>query len=724
MSSPNATNLSTAVTYLPDQTISEWKDEDYIRNLRFIASRWNMPVYRANPWAVDFKELGLPLGFSSRCIVWRNYYDGIQGNRDYSQAILKEDGGRKALKMFRGKDIFKYVNYTIEPIIEISKHIPKIVSCNIISENVVSKRRFMQDFGKFMADQVELSQYMNEKFKMYYETGNGQKFLQSANTHMQAFDFREEMADGAVNVARDIFYRNYLGETFIDNGKDALITGLAGCKVSIFNGYTMVERIPSDQAVFCPTTTGDQHRQDPYGGRVRFMTVQDIAATFGSKISPEMLGEIKTMAYSQGNLPVGWYGWNYYNNTVGSPTFNWYSLVDNVPRIAVVEGQWASYRLDDANKFRQCLRQGTLIGNKWLIDEGITENQTKDWRNPHNTELDYIFVQPMSVFGKNMGIPEILANYQNRVDFLQTKLDEWINQTKGTFYIINGSYLSEGVTPSDVMADISDMRIHVSTGMDIDGDDKAQKLMEAGAIEMPRDTVNVINQIAMYRGMMDDILNIPSQARGQLEGYQGTKTLNMQISQSNKGTRYFYDPMYTFFQRVMQKAVDKFKTATLDNENFEYSLIVSDSQTEIFKATKDFGLSQYAIYMGFEDVADEGYKQRQLDMMFAFAQNPNSGYTMDDYAALECMYTKSEIKNYLQFRSFEIKQERMAQEAAAAEQTAAQTQVNNQTVENVNAMQQEGSNKREAAKIESNEAIAAAKIEADLIKSQQKTPAS
>ena len=169
--------------------------------------------------------------------------------------------------------------------------------------------------------------------------------------------------------------------------------------------------------------------------------------------------------------------------------------------------------------------------------------------------------------------------------------------------------------------------------------------MQQGAIEMPRDTINVINQISQYKLMMADILNIPDAARGIMEGYVPAKTLNFQESQSGKGTRYFYDPLFTFFNRLMQKAVDKFKVSTLANPNFEYNLIISDSEAEIFKSTKDFGFGKYAVYLGFEDIADDGYKQRMLDIMFNYTQNPQSGYTMSDYNAIEAMDTKSEIRN-------------------------------------------------------------------------------
>ncbi len=279
--------------------------------------------------------------------------------------------------------------------------------------------------------------------------------------------------------------------------------------------------------------------------------------------------------------------------------------------------------------------------------------------------------------------------------------------------------MDEGVDATQIMSDISSMRVHVTKGMDTDAGETVQKFMQQGAIEMPRDMISVVNQINMYRNMMADVLNIPDAARGIMEGYVPQKTLNAQISQSAKGTRYFYDPLFTFYNRVMQKSIDKFKTSTLDNPDFEYRLIVSDSEAELFTATKEFGMSEYAMYIGFEDVADEGYKQRMLDMMFAYAQNPQSGYTMADYSTIESMYTKGEINNYLQFRDFEIKQAQLAQQQAAAEQAAAQTQANNATQENITSMNNDGADARTDAQIQSKEKIKAAELIAEQQRSEQ-----
>lgn len=700
----------TGITYLPPQIKDEYKQEDYVQALRFIASRYNMPTYLNNQWNVSAKELGLPIGFASRCFVWRNYYQGNQNNITYNQVNLKEDGTRLALKTFRGKDIFKFVNYCLDPIIDISKRIPKIISAETVSEDVVSQRRLTLDNDKFMLDQQQTVKYMNQKYGLYYQTANGVKFTGDLGKQVQAVNFRESLADAGVKIAKDVYYRNIMDEKIVEWGKDSLITGFAGAKVSIVNGYPLVDVIPSHEAIFPPSTIGDQFRKIPYAGRIRFLTVQEVAAMYGKYLTKKELEDIQTTAMNQGSLNSTYTPWTFFN-TLSTPIyFDWWSMWDGVPRIAVVEGQWASYRKADADEQRQCLREGVLIGNKYLIQEGITTNITRDWRNPQDTELDYMFVQPMSVFGKNMGIPETLYLYQDRVDFLQTKIDHWINQTKGTFYLINGSYLDEGVDATQIMSSISDMRIEVVKGVDEDAGDITNKFMQQGAIEMPRDIVNVMNELSRYRSMMADILNIPDAVRGMTEGYIPAKTLNFQQSQSGKGTRYYYNPMNTFFNRVLQKAVDKFKLSTLDNPTFEYTLIVGDAQIEQFKATDGFGLSQYAIYLGFEDLADDGYKQRMMDMMFAYAQNPQSGYTLADYNALETMYTKSEIQNYLQYRDFEIKtqqmeaeqQARAAQEAQAAEQMASQ--------EELAMINNEGANERTAMQLDSKEAIEEAKM--------------
>jgi tRNA A22 N-methylase len=74
------------------------------------------------------------------------------------------------------------------------------------------------------------------------------------------------------------------------------------------------------------------------------------------------------------------------------------------------------------------------------------------------------------------------------------------------------------------------------------------------------------------------------------------------------------------------------------------------------------------------------------------------------------MYTRSEIRNYLQAREFAIKQERLAAEQRAAEMAMAQQQQNNQTMLESAAINNMGASEREQMALESKENIEAAKL--------------
>lgn len=702
---------------MPDQRVDKYDEDWYKKNIRFIASQWNFMTRPFNKWSLQTNETGLPLGFAEKAFLWRDYYFGTAKNVNYDYILMNEAGGRKSLKMFQGKDIMKFVNYAIEPIIEIAERIPKIMNVTCVSEDVVSKRRFMKDLYKFTVDQQEMTAYMNKNFSAYFQTASGFKFMGDAKKQLSAQDFRESIENGAKNVGIDIYYRNNMKEQLVDLGKDAVLTGVCMEHTKTFNGYTYTARVPIWEAIFPPNVEGDQHRTDPYGGRIRFLTVPQVFAAF-PQLGDKEKKEIQDMARN-GNTSASDTGWNYYNFVIGCPNFQWWGNPDGVPRIAVVECQWESYSPDDEGKYRKTKREGAMIGNNWLVDYGISPNQTEDWQNPYDTNLNYQVCQPMSVFGINMGIPEILHTYQNEIDFIQTKINEWIAQTKGKFYLLFASKLPPGFDVNQLMSDVSDMRFAVVN--EVDGDSgQVTKWLEEGAIEMPTDTIMLMNQIQNYRAMMSDILNIPDAVRGQLGGYQGQKTLGLQLSQSLKGTRYLYDPLNIFFQRIFQKAVDTFKVSSMSNPDFEYNLIVSDTETEIFKSTQQFGLSQYAMYLGFEDIVDDEAKQRIADTILAFAQNSQvTGYALSDYYTIEGMTTNTEIKNYLQYREKEIAEQKAAeaaQQQAIAQQKAAEA---NKTQQNITAMNNQGADQREAAKIQSKESIEAMKILSDRGSQQQ-----
>lgn len=694
--------------------VDSWSDDYYKTNIRSIASMWNFNVpLNAGPYALTTADIGLPMRFTERSLLWRDYYFGKQKNTDYDHQLINEDGTRKALKMFRGKEIFKLVNFMLADMIDTINALPNIVQAKGSSENIVSARKTQLDLQKFAVDSrnAQFLQSMAQEFGVYFETQSGKTALTNQAQQLQSEDFIEGLETGAKNIAKDAYYRNHLSEILKEVAKDALISGFGGTKTSIVNGYPLVENIPSTEAIFPPMTNGDQHRYDAYGGRIRFLTVQEIFALF-PELSAEDKAEIQNMSYNT-SCAGPWF--NNYNYAIGNSNFYWWQPYDGVMRIAVVECQWASYDKKEADEYRQCLREGVLIGNKYLLRHGISKNQTKDWRNPSETGLDYQFVQPMNVFGYNMGIPEILYTYQNLADAMQTKANELIARSKGKVYSFNANMMGGmGKHGSDIISELAQNGITIVPGGDGEGPNNG-RIVEAIDMTMDPTLIPLMQQVREYRAMMSDILNIPDAVRGQLNGYQTTQNVESQIAQSGKGTSYFYDPFNTYLKRVMQKVVDKFKVATLDNPNIEYSLIVGDSEIELFKATKEFGLSKFNVHVDFEDVVDAQYRQSMEGMVMAYAQNTAKtgdefGYTMSDLFKVQSLDTKREIENYVNFRDFQIAQQKEQARVEALQAQQQQSELAAQTQLQQTQMNNDAADAREAAKIESQEAMKVAEM--------------
>ena len=430
-------------TILPPQYGVEWNDEYWKRCIRGVAAQWNFNVVKNNPMAINANEIGLPIGFSQRAFFWKDYYLGQQRNIDYDHYLTREDGSRNLLKMFRGKDITKFVNYMLDECIDKIANIPNTIDVRGVSDNIVSKRKAELDYMKSLKDNKNFVSLMKSKFNVIFKTAYGEDFMNQEQENMQQVDYLDSLEEGALNVAKDIYYRNHLDEKLVEVCIDALITGAGMVYHSIVNGYEMIDRVPIYEAIFPPSVFGDQHRYDVYGGRVRFMTVPEVFATYPN-IPDADKEEIQNLAKTFSGQT------SFFNqfNSLGAPSFYWWNQMDGVLRVAVVHAQWASYEKDANEKQYQCLREGTLIGNKYLLNNKISTNQTEDWRNPSMTDLDYQMVQPMSIFGQNMGIPEMLYTYQNQVDSWQTKIDDFIARAKGKVYVINSSKLAAaGIIP-------------------------------------------------------------------------------------------------------------------------------------------------------------------------------------------------------------------------------------------------------------------------------------
>lgn len=681
---------------LPPQMLAEWKPENYIQCVRAITNNWNFPRQRYNPNAIDLREVGLPLRFVDCCFWWSEYYFGRQRNIDFDSMLLNANGGRSAKKMFRGKDVKKFVDDQVGALQGTLKTFPEIVDANGISKNVLSARQTELNINKFILDDKSakaLSESL-KTFNMYVETVNGKRLAGQSAEQQGAIGWVDGVEQAAVNVAKDFLYRNNWEEQFVEVAKNAYITGLGAAKISVTNGYPLLEVFPSYEAIFPPLNTGDQHRTDSYGGRIRFMTMPEVSAMY-PELGETKLKELQTIAQNSDQ----WGEWNTTYN-VGSSVM-WYSQKgDGVPRIAVADVQWASQTStgEDVN------RKAVLIGNKELLREGEVTNQHENWRDPADKNLDFMFVRPMSVMGQNMGIPETIYTYVNQIDAWQTKINEWIARAKGNGYILYTKKLPEGVTAEDVISDLSENGITVMEGVDIDaGNTQRDSLMDEVRMELPAWVVTLMGQVQQYRQMMADILNIPDTARGQLKGYQPQKNIEASLINSSKGTSTFSIPLNTYFLRLIQKGVDKFVTATLGNPNpnIEYSLIVGDTAMTIFKTTPNFSLSRFGIELKLDDAADEQWKQMMQAQIFALAQNTEqSGYRWSDYIEVSGMSTKSEIGNYLRFREAQIDGARKAAAQEAAAQEAAMAERQAQSQEQQTAMREDGQNLRQAAKME------------------------
>jgi hypothetical protein len=682
---------------LPPQMLAEWKPEDYIRCIRAISNNWNFNVYQYNPNAIDLRELGLPNRFADRCFWWSEYYFGRQKNIDFNALLLSANGNRRARKLFRSKDVKKFVDDQVGALQGTLKSFPDIVDAVGVSDNVVSARKEELDLQKFLMDDKFSKQMsaMLEPFGVYIETPNGKRFASQTAEQQGAIGWVDAAQQAAANICKDFYYRNYCDEQFVEFAKYAYITGLGAAKVNVHDGYPLLEQFPSYEAIFPPLNSGDQHRTDEYAGRMRFMSLPELAATY-PELGEKRLKEIEREATSETS--------EFYTNynvtlNIGSSVM-WWSKRDGIPRVGVADVQWAS----QDEKGEHVNRQGVLIGNKHLIREGIATNQTDDWRNPSHKNFDYIFCRPMSVMGQNMGIPETIYTYVNAIDMMQSQINDWIARAKGRNYVLYSKNLPEGMTSEDVVSELSENGIIVLEGVDMEaGNTQRDSLMSEINMELPASTITLIGQIQMYRGMMADILNIPNESRGQFKGYQTNKNVEAALVNSSKGTSTFSIPIYTAYERMFQKAVDKFVTATLDNPNIEYSLIVGDTAMEMFKATHNFSCSRYGIKLKLDDAADEQYRMMLEQRIFAYAQNPESGYRESDFTAIHSMGTISEITNYLRYREAQIDANRAAQAKAAQEAQAAQVAMAAQSQERQTAMREQNMNVREAAKLENSD---------------------
>lgn len=649
----------------PDQTL-EWDEEAYKANLRWIASYYNSQVNNV-PYSAGGAFLSSPTGGNGSVFEYMenlSYYYGVQGTTNYGFFVKDVRGNQTAVPMIRGLDIKKIVDHIDGQTREMVEPLPKTIAVTAYSQNAISQKKESLDYMKMIADQKSYFQLIERESGYGFKVAS-RNFKNELEQEKFFENFQDAMEIAYMNMAKDSCYTNSYRSRLPKVGMNVTIGNLGMVEVTYKNGRPRWRVIPPELAIVDYTKADDQHEYDDFAGDISEMTIPQLLGTWDW--TDTEIQELKSLAKAgagsqiitslNSNVANGWLWWNYQN--------------DGVPKVTVVKGQWRSLEKVDGG-WVEVLREGVLIGNKFVKDAKISEGQVYDINDRSKKRLKYIIVTPNLMVGTSISIVGMVKRYQDIKDAFATKVTQMVSQAIGKSVVLRASKLPDGLKAPDVIAQLKQAGAIV---LDDDAEDETngQRMVEAVDLTLDPNVASILQIVQYYDGVIADILNIPPSTRGMLTSYQSNKNLQNSQAQSTKGMSYYYDNMKIFFNRLLSYSASLMKAMAPDDDmgRDTLALLVGDSTTELFSMDliKEMQFEDFLLNLNTNDYMNIEAKERYGNIILQTAANNPTA--LKDYVMIDKLDTKTEIQNYLEAEEYKKEQAAIAQREA--ELLAAQT---------------------------------------------------
>lgn len=706
----------------PNQFLSaEEKNKEWFKqNIEFITSHYNKRNDRLNRQRKS-EDIENPIDDMIRMFT---YYLGKQYNKDYYYTTKDQNNCDLPSVWINGQKITSLIDFMVGNAIKMIENIEPSVKNN--SKAAVNKRTRLLEKLLLKFEVPEFFDAMS-KLGVEFNPAGPQNFEVSEDVYrFMEYDYKERAEILAQKITEDILLRNDFQDKYKQAFLYTLLGGMVGIENQIENGKQKFDVVLPYNLIIDRGKDDDFLRHSRFVGRVDWLTTSEIIEKYQDQLSAKEIDEIKKI--NTNNL------YQLLELTSHPYSMTWAFTNNSVPILACVTGYWIGakdLRYEETkdkygNKhyarmrknrkgahWTQTIYQGTLIGNKYVVNEGEQMNQVRNMDNMSDVQLPIQVFMPNMVMGENRSIVQRLHQHQDRIDFITNEITKMMTRSKGKVYLINRQKLGTS-TPQDVISDFERMGMHITDGS-ATGEDyvpgSENRLIET--VDMTLDP-NVQMLISLRRdeeGMMEEIVNVPKIAMGQQSGYLGAKTQAGTIAQSNIGTSYLYQGFIRFIERQLSYALNQYKVSLMDEPEDEIP-VVGTRGKEYLKLIDGFQFEEIGVYLKVKDFIDESARERMI--LNAQAAMQNGMIDMVDYLRIEQAKSYSELISELEYsinkknRDNDKKQEMMMmQQQAIMEQQMAQQQ-------QVEGMKQEGQNFRAEMANTTKAAIADAQAEDNL----------
>jgi len=603
------------------------------------------------------------------------YFQGDQQNWDMGYLTQLDGGGEMPAPYVAGKDVRKIVMNASGGYIKLLRNCrPSVTSYD---NKVQTKKKQEVKRAMIRFDEAPFFEEIAEQFGIEYNPTFGMEFTSKQDAERRLMRTTTEDAEiYGTEIVNEIKSRNnFIGfgnRTFIQQ----YVGGRCSAEVSFRDGWPVWDEIPSYLSINSSVEDDDFGNNDEIKGWIRQFSPTQLTSRQGL-FAKETWGEQLARKYGEDTLNLifsspaeGSPNGTIINGFNGYP-FNWWATSGKyistwtAVRIywrGLVDSRYVPDKNDPTNKLHylsadskkrgemiEVYRTATVIGNKWVVDEGIAD-QVRDPLNPKKLYPPILTFQPFTFLGYNRSAVDSIREYQADMDAIDYKSREMMGFDMGQILGVVGAKMSNSQNPFEILEELKKARILLETSSG-DMNNAIDNRNAVYAINMS--TVDYAIKYQQLRDMkakmQADALNISDIGLGSQQSYvsNGVQQTSADL-QSNNSHYYFWGHMQ-FMTNLLQYSLELLKVKVAAGETKAAESIVGERGVVFMKEFKKYLYMTLLCRVDIDDFIGEGQRRELVEIIKAFG--PQGGMDIQDFAEIINCKTWTELKDYVRWKN-------------------------------------------------------------------------
>lgn len=660
--------------YLPDQLGDGNDPLWYINNIYYISQFYNQPTFNVSVPYVSplsgFFETEAELGDfwslpANRMLYYMTYGIGKQPNISFNHEVNNGNDGRGStslVKFTRGHDIQVMLENMVGSGLEMLEEMK--MGADPMSPDAIGRVEEMADreILKFM-----ISKLM-DKFMKEYSNNDAPQDPEKQFKNLEDIkkwkseSIKDHLADTYLDIAKDIWTKCYWEENAIKKLRYGIGVGCSSTELLINNGYQEVIVHTPWNAVFDTNYDEDFGRKARIWGVFYPMTLTDLFIKYpqlgtyqdkDGKSAREVLNHIATTTNLKNNLNISNTNFKWWGGVAGStPNFTDYTLT-------IGRAYWIGTKIVQGVAM-PCAFTGTIIGNKYLVDFHPCDNKVVDPYQPYKVQMPGRQWTPALTMGIFNSFIARIHDLQDKADYYQFKIDEFVARAKGKIPEIQLAKLGYK-SVKQLLDDVVTYGIigNTDTGISDDYLNK-QELVKSIDWTLGGDVTTIMNLKKEIISQMQTFIGQTKISLGQQTNYIGSKAAESNMEQSALGTNTLYKSwMYSILMDLRFQINQKKNLYAAGELEEEALTVVGKRGLNLLKKTKKKYCEDFGIYLRHNDRVSEDQRKQMLDFFKALVNQPNHGITPENFLDLLFTPTKSGMKD--KYKAMADEQDQRAQ---------------------------------------------------------------